>query len=147
MGEWMYIVQSIISWIAHIVVLLCTTADTWSHEMVPCPFLSRPSKKQLRVCSIFRKKVTFLEGSCLRAAKIENVAVWAMGKHQVLPKIRQLTYFIQSLMQPYNYEFFLYCFTHVSATMGHHQASCLPKLSHCNLYIKCFSHVCKCVIY
>jgi hypothetical protein len=29
-----YIVQSIVSWIGHIVALLCITVDTWSHEMV-----------------------------------------------------------------------------------------------------------------
>jgi hypothetical protein len=43
--------------------------------MVPCPFCSRPNKKQLRACGVFRKKVTVLKGSCLRAAEIENVAV------------------------------------------------------------------------
>jgi hypothetical protein len=80
-----YIVQSIISWTGSIVALLCTTADMWSHEMMPCPFFSCTSKKQLRECGVFRKKVTVVKGSCLRAAEIENVAVWAMGKRQVLP--------------------------------------------------------------
>jgi hypothetical protein len=41
--------------------------------MVSCPFCSCPSKKQLRACSVFRKKVTVLMG--LRPAEIENVAV------------------------------------------------------------------------
>jgi hypothetical protein len=54
----LYIVQSIISWIGRIVALLCTTTDTWSHEMVLCPFFSRRSKKQFRVCGVFRKRVT-----------------------------------------------------------------------------------------
>jgi uncharacterized protein (DUF697 family) len=71
----MYIVQSIISWIGSIVALLCVTADTWSHEVVLCPFFSRPSKKQLRVCGVFRKKVTVMMGSYLQSAEIENVAV------------------------------------------------------------------------
>jgi hypothetical protein len=43
--------------------------------MVPCPFFSRPSKKQLRARSVFRKKVTVVIGSCLGAAEVENVAV------------------------------------------------------------------------
>jgi hypothetical protein len=47
----------------------------WSHEMVPCPFFSRPSKKQLHACGVFRKKVAVVNGSCLQAAEIENVAV------------------------------------------------------------------------
>jgi hypothetical protein len=67
--------QLMISWTGRIVALLCTTADTWSHETVPCPFFSRPSKKQLRACGVFRRKVTVVKGSCLRAAEIENVAV------------------------------------------------------------------------
>jgi hypothetical protein len=87
---WYYVVQSIISWIGSIVALLCTTADTWSHKMVPCPFFSHPSKKQLHACGIFTKKATVVKGSCLRAVEIENVAVWATGKRQVLPKIRQI---------------------------------------------------------
>jgi hypothetical protein len=66
--------QSIISWIGRIMELLCTTADTWSHEMVPYPF-SRPSKKQLRACGVLRKKATVVKGSFLLAAEIENVAV------------------------------------------------------------------------
>jgi hypothetical protein len=43
-----YAVQPIISWIGRIVALLCITADTWRHEIVQCPFFSRPRKKQLR---------------------------------------------------------------------------------------------------
>jgi hypothetical protein len=43
--------------------------------MVPCPFFSRSSKKHLRACGVFRRKVTIVEGSCLGAAEIENVAV------------------------------------------------------------------------
>jgi hypothetical protein len=43
--------------------------------MVPCPFSSHPSKKQLQVCSVFRKKVTAVKGSCLQAAEIKDVAV------------------------------------------------------------------------
>jgi hypothetical protein len=39
--------------------------------MVPCLFLSRPSKRQLhvcmRACGVFRNKTTIVEGSCLRA--------------------------------------------------------------------------------
>jgi hypothetical protein len=85
-----YVVQSIISWTGCILALLCITADMWRHEMVPCPFCSCSSKKQLRACGVFRKKVTVLKGSRLRAAEIENVAVWATGKRQVLPKIRQI---------------------------------------------------------
>jgi hypothetical protein len=56
------------------VALLSTTADMCSHEMVPCPFISCPSKKQLRVYGVFRKKVTVVKGR-LRVAEIENVAV------------------------------------------------------------------------
>jgi hypothetical protein len=37
-----------------------------------------------------QKESHVLKGSCLRAAEIENVAVWATGKRQVLPKIRQI---------------------------------------------------------
>jgi hypothetical protein len=70
-----YVVQSIISWIGRIMVLLCTTADTWSHKMVPCQFFSHASKKQLHACSVFRKKVTAVTGSCLRAVEIKNLAV------------------------------------------------------------------------
>jgi hypothetical protein len=43
----------------------------------------------LHACGVFRKKVTVVKGS-LWAAEIENVAVWATGKYQVLPKIRQM---------------------------------------------------------
>jgi hypothetical protein len=57
----LYIVQSIISWTGRIVTLLCTTADTWSHETVPCPFFSSPSKKQLRACGVFRNKVNVVK--------------------------------------------------------------------------------------
>jgi hypothetical protein len=41
--------------------------------MLPCPFFSRPSKKQLLACGVFRKKVTIVKGICLRATEIENV--------------------------------------------------------------------------
>jgi hypothetical protein len=47
----------------------------WSQETVPCSFFSRPSKKQLRACGVFGKKVNVVKGSCLQAAEIENVAV------------------------------------------------------------------------
>jgi hypothetical protein len=67
-----YIVQSIIPWIGSIVALLCTTADMRNHEMVLCPFFSRPRKTQFRV---FRKKITVVKGNCLQVAEIENVAV------------------------------------------------------------------------
>jgi hypothetical protein len=43
--------------------------------MVPCPFCSRPGKKQLCACCVIRNKVTVLKGSCLQAAEIENVAL------------------------------------------------------------------------
>jgi hypothetical protein len=43
--------------------------------MVPCPFVSRPSKKQLCACGVFTEKVTVVKGSCLRVAEIENVTV------------------------------------------------------------------------
>jgi hypothetical protein len=82
-----YIVQSIILWIGRIVALLCTTADMWSHKMVPCSFFSCPSKKQLCACSVFRKKVTVVTGSCLWAAEIENVAVWAIGNVEFCQKL------------------------------------------------------------
>jgi hypothetical protein len=75
----------IISRTDRIVALLCSTACTWSHEMVPSP-----SKQQLPACGAFRKRVSVVKGSCLRAAEIENVAVWAKGKRQALPKIRQI---------------------------------------------------------
>jgi hypothetical protein len=71
----LYVVQSIISRIGRTVVLLCTTADTWSHEMVLCPFFSSPRKKQSCACSVLRKKVTVVKGSCLQVAEIENVTV------------------------------------------------------------------------
>jgi hypothetical protein len=34
----------------------------WSHETVPCPFFSRPSKKQLHAYGVFRKKVIVVKG-------------------------------------------------------------------------------------
>jgi hypothetical protein len=37
--------------------------------MVPCPFFSRPRKKQLRACCVFRKNAIVVKGSFLRAAK------------------------------------------------------------------------------
>jgi hypothetical protein len=86
----MYVIQSIISWIGRIVTPLFTTVDTRNHEMVSCPFFSHPSKKQMHLRGVFRKKITVLKGSCLRAAEIENVAVWATGTCKVLPKIRQI---------------------------------------------------------
>jgi hypothetical protein len=46
------------------VALLCITPDTWSYEMVPRPFFSHPSKKQLRVCGVLRRNVT-VKGSSL----------------------------------------------------------------------------------
>jgi hypothetical protein len=83
-----YVVQSIILWTGNIVVLIFTTADMWSHKLVPRPFFSQPSKKQLHVCGVLKKKVTVVKSGCLRTVEIENVAVGAMRKHQVLPKIR-----------------------------------------------------------
>jgi hypothetical protein len=74
-SKYIYIVQSLISWIGRIVALLCTTVDTWSHEMVLYPFCSHPSKKQLRACSVFRKKITVVKGSGLRVAEIKNITV------------------------------------------------------------------------
>jgi hypothetical protein len=79
-GSFIYVVQSIITWIGLIMALLCITADTWSHKMVSCLFFSRPSKKQLCACLVFRKKVTVVKGSCLQAMEIKNVAVWANAK-------------------------------------------------------------------
>jgi hypothetical protein len=38
--------------------------------MVPCPFFSRPMKKQLRGCCVFRKNAIVVKGSFLRAAKL-----------------------------------------------------------------------------
>jgi hypothetical protein len=70
-----YVVQSIILWIDRIVMLLCITADTWSHEMVPCLFFACPSKKQLHACRVFRKQGPAVKSTCLRAVKIKNVAV------------------------------------------------------------------------
>jgi hypothetical protein len=58
--------------------------------MVPCPFFSHPSEQQLHACSVFKKKVTVVKGSCVQAAEIKNVTVSAMGKRQVLSKIRQI---------------------------------------------------------
>jgi hypothetical protein len=71
----MYVVQSIISRIDRIVTLLCTTVDTWSHEMVSYPFFSGLSKTKLCGCGVFRNKVTVVKGCCLQAAEIENVAI------------------------------------------------------------------------
>jgi hypothetical protein len=45
----------------------CT--NTWSHEMMPCPFFSRPRKMQLRACCVFRKNAIVVKGSFLRATK------------------------------------------------------------------------------
>jgi hypothetical protein len=39
--------------------------------MVSCPFFSHPSKKQVCVCSVFRKKITLVKGSCGRAVEIK----------------------------------------------------------------------------
>jgi hypothetical protein len=39
--------------------------------MVPCPFFSHPSKKQLHVCGVFRKKVTAVKDSYLRVVEID----------------------------------------------------------------------------
>jgi hypothetical protein len=39
----------VVQWIGRIVALLCTTADTWSHEMVPCP-LRACIQKASRCC-------------------------------------------------------------------------------------------------
>jgi hypothetical protein len=44
----------------------------WSHEMVPCPFFSHPSKKQLWACGVFRKEVTVLKGTYLQVVEIEK---------------------------------------------------------------------------
>jgi hypothetical protein len=43
--------------------------------MVLCPLFSYPSKKQLHTCGVFRKKVTFVKGSCPRVVELENVTV------------------------------------------------------------------------
>jgi hypothetical protein len=40
---------------------------------MPCPFFSRPNKKQLHACRVLRNKVAVVKGICLRAAEIENV--------------------------------------------------------------------------
>jgi hypothetical protein len=56
-------------WIGRIAALLCTTADTWSHEMVPCPFLSLvPTRSSCMHawCCVFRKELAVVRGSCLR---------------------------------------------------------------------------------
>jgi hypothetical protein len=70
-----HIVQSIISWFGRIMALLHTTVDTWSHKMVPCPFFSHPSKQQLQVYGVFRKKVTVVKGSFPQVTEIKNVTV------------------------------------------------------------------------
>jgi hypothetical protein len=49
--------------------LSCIAANTWSQELVPCPFFSRPKKKQLRACCVFRKNAIVVKGSFLRPAK------------------------------------------------------------------------------
>jgi hypothetical protein len=41
--------------------------------MVPCPFYSCPSKKQLHAWHVFRKKVTIVKG--LRVVEMESFAV------------------------------------------------------------------------
>jgi hypothetical protein len=61
-----YVEQSIISWTGCTVTLICTTVDMWSHRMVPCPFSSHHTKKQLRACMQCSQKVTVLKSSCLR---------------------------------------------------------------------------------
>jgi hypothetical protein len=43
--------------------------------MVPCPFVSCPSKKQLCAWHVFRKKVAFVKSSCLRVVEMESFAV------------------------------------------------------------------------
>jgi hypothetical protein len=70
-----YVVQSIISWNGRIVALSRIAANTWSDEMVPCPFFSRPRKNQLRACSVFRKNAIVVKGSFFASGEIENVAV------------------------------------------------------------------------
>jgi hypothetical protein len=35
-----YVVHSIISWIGRIVILLCSIADSWTHEMMLWPFFA-----------------------------------------------------------------------------------------------------------
>jgi hypothetical protein len=63
------------------------------------------------------------------------------------------THFVQSLLQPYNYEFFLYCFKTRFGHIGPSSGVLQPKLPHCNLYIKMlfvyknfFPHMHKCII-
>jgi hypothetical protein len=67
-----------ISWNGRIVALSYIAANTWSHEMVPCPFFCRPRKKQLRACCVFRKNAIVVKGSFLRAAKsrMSQVEQW-----------------------------------------------------------------------
>jgi hypothetical protein len=48
-----------------------------------------------------------------------------------------LIHFIQSLMQHYNFEFFLYCITTCFGHTGPSSGALMPQLSHCNLCIKC----------
>jgi hypothetical protein len=45
-------------------------SEYMEHEMVPCPFFSRPREKQLRTCCVFRKNAVVVKGSFLRAAKL-----------------------------------------------------------------------------
>jgi hypothetical protein len=43
--------------------------------MVPCPFFSRPRKKQLRACCVFRKNAIVVKGNFCVSGEIETVAV------------------------------------------------------------------------
>jgi hypothetical protein len=61
------IVNNFVEWPHSGAVMHCS--ESWSHEMVPCPFFSRPRKKQLRACCVFRKNAIVVKGSFLRAAK------------------------------------------------------------------------------
>jgi hypothetical protein len=90
-----YVVQSIISWTGLVVVVLCTTADTLSHNMVPCSFFSCPSKQKLHACSVSeRKRVTVVKGSCLRVVEIKNVAKfcqkWGKSASKTFQIIKQV---------------------------------------------------------
>jgi hypothetical protein len=73
--------------------------------MVPCPFFSRPSKKQLRVCGVFRKKVTVVKGSCLGAVEIENLAVRAWKNVKFCQKLgKSASKMFQVIKQAYSEE-------------------------------------------
>jgi hypothetical protein len=61
--------QSIISWNGRIVALSCIAVNTWIHEMVLCPFFSRPRKKQLRACCVIRRNAIVVKSSFLRSTK------------------------------------------------------------------------------